>query len=215
MEVDLIYPERTEDAFDAPCVIAAAFFDDEELQSFGVDSNSWELDDAFYDYNQFEKPFELWASPLYLSNFYDQFKSYLQESYWRNISEDTFLSEVNKSHSAIRCAIYEAFENNSFYEMVEPLDHIDEENRMSESVRVKLKQGTIIGHYPFRFYAIEVEEKKCYLITGATIKVHKDMGKAENTKVELNKLKYTLEHLNNKELNTKDVFVTQALSGTI
>lgn len=43
MEFDLIYPERKEDVFDAECVITAVFFDDEELQSFGVDSSSWEL----------------------------------------------------------------------------------------------------------------------------------------------------------------------------
>ena len=211
MEIDLIYPEKKEDAFDAPCVIAAAFFDDEELRNFGVDSNSWELDDAFYDYNQFEKPFELWASPLYISDFYGQFKSYLEESYWRNISEDTFQTEVEKSRNRIRHTLHESFEDNSFYELVEPLDCSDEQNRLIESIRVKLKQGTIIGHHPFRFYAIEVEEKKCYLITGATIKVHKDMGKAENTKIELRKLEHALEYLNRNELNTKDVFVTQAL----
>ena len=211
MEVDLIYPEKREDAFDAECVIAAAFFDNDELQSFGVDSNSWELDDAFYDYNQFEKAFELWGSPLYVSDFYNRFKLYFQEPYWRNISEDTFLKEVDKSRGVIRHAIYDAFENNSFYDMVEPLDYSDGENRLSESVRVKLKQGTIIGHHPFRFYAVEVEEKKCYLITGATIKVHKYMGKSENTKIELKKLEYTLDQINKKELNAKDVFVTQAL----
>lgn len=32
MEFDLIYPERREDAFDAECIVAAVFFDDEELQ---------------------------------------------------------------------------------------------------------------------------------------------------------------------------------------
>ena len=47
MEFDLIYPERREDAFDAECIVAAVFFDDEELQAFGVDSDSWELNDAF------------------------------------------------------------------------------------------------------------------------------------------------------------------------
>lgn len=61
MEFDLIQPERKEDAFDAECVIAAVFFDDEELQSFGVDSNSWELNDAFYNSNQFDKTFDLWS----------------------------------------------------------------------------------------------------------------------------------------------------------
>lgn len=76
MEFDIIYPENKTDAFDAECIIAAVFFDDNELLSFGVKSNSPELDDSFYSYNQFEKAFELWSSPQYLSDFYNQFKTY-------------------------------------------------------------------------------------------------------------------------------------------
>lgn len=209
MEFDLIYPERREDAFDAKCIVAAVFFDDEELRSFGVDNNSWELDDAFYDYNQFEKAFELWASPQYLSDFYNQFKSFLEADYWRNISEDNFLREVNQSVTSIKKTILESFENNTFYNLLEPLAVYDENCRLSESIRVKLKQGTIVGHYPFRFYAIEIEEKKCYLITGATIKVHKDMGKVDNTRIELRKLDHTLQYIKGNALDTKDIFVMQ------
>ena len=211
MEFDILYPERRKDAFDADCVIAAVFFDEDELLSFGVKSDSLELDDAFYDYNQFEKAFELWSSPQYLSDFYDQFKSFFQAEYWHDISEDTFLSEVSKSLNTIRKTILSAMENNTFYELIEPLQPEEEESRIYESIRVKLKQGTIIGHHPFRFYAIEIEEKKCYLITGATIKVHKDMKKAGNTEIELKKLECTLNHLQENGLDTKDIFVTQAL----
>ena len=211
MEFDILYPERREDAFDADCVIAAVFFDEDELLSFGVKSDSLELDDAFYDYNQFEKTFELWSSPQYLSDFYDQFKSFFQTEYWHGISEDTFLSEVGRSLNTIRRTIITAMQNNTFYTLIEPLQPEEEEKRAFESIRVKLKQGTIIGHYPFRFYAIEIEEKKCYLITGATIKVHKDMKKADNTEIELKKLEHTLQHLQEKGLDTKDTFVTQAL----
>lgn len=211
MEFDILYPERREDAFDADCVIAAVFFDEDELLSFGVKSDSLELDDAFYDYNQFEKTFELWSSPQYLSDFYDQFKSFFQTEYWHGISEDTFLSEVGRSLNTIRRTIITAMQNNTFYTLIEPLQPEEEEKRAFESIRVKLKQGTIIGHYPFRFYAIEIEEKKCYLITGATIKVHKDMKKADNTEIELKKLECTLNHLQENGLDTKDIFVTQAL----
>lgn len=211
MEFDILYPKRREDAFDAECVIAAVFFDEDELLSFGVKSDSLELDDAFYDYNQFEKTFELWSSPQYLSDFYDQFKSFFQAEYWHDISEDTFLLEVGKSLNTIRKTIFTAMENNTFHELIEPLQPEEEESRIYESIRVKLKQGTIIGHHPFRFYAIEIEEKKCYLITGATIKVHKDMKKAGNTEIELKKLEHTLQHLQEKGLDTKDTFVTQAL----
>lgn len=211
MEFDIIYPKREKDAFDAECVIAAVFFDEDELLSFGVGKDSPELDDVFYDYNQFQKTFELWSSPRYLSDFFDQFNTYFQDSYWHDISEETFLSEVSRSLNAIRQRIIEAMENNRFHELIEPLQPEEEESRLYESIKVKLKQGTIIGHHPFRFYAIEIEEKKCYLITGATIKVHKDMKKADNTKIELNKLEYVLQYINEKGLNSKDTFVSQAL----
>lgn len=138
-------------------------------------------------------------------------KLIFQTEYWRNIPEHTFMAEVNKSLNTIRKTIIEAMENSTFYKLIEPLEASEEEKRLYASIRVKLKQGTIIGHYPFRFYAIEVEEKKCYLITGATIKVHKDMKKADNTEIELNKLEYTLQYINNNGINTKNTFVSQAL----
>ena len=146
-----------------------------------------------------------------LSEFYSQFQSFFQTEYWKDISEQTFHTEVIKSLNMIRKEIIGAIENNKFHELIEPLDIADKEKRLYESIRVKLKQGTIIGHYPFRFYAIEIEEKKCYLITGATIKVHKDMKKADNTSIELRKLEHILQHLDNNDINTKDTFVTQAL----
>lgn len=211
MEFDILYPENKVDAFDAECVIAAVFFDEEELLSFGVKSNSLELNDAFYSFNQFEKAFELWSSPQYLSDFYDYYKTYFQADYWRNLSEDTFQKEVSKSLTAIRKTIFDAMENNTFHELIEPLERQEEEKRLYESIRVKLKQGTIIGHHPFRFYAIEVEEKKCYLITGATIKVHKDMKQADNTEIELRKLEHVLQHIDDNDINTKDTFVIKAL----
>lgn len=147
MDFDILYPERREDAFEADCVIAAVFFDEDELLSFGVKSDSLELDDAFYDYNQFEKAFELWSSPQYLSNYYDQFKSFFQAEYWHDISEDTFLSEVSNSLNTIRKTILIAMESNTFHKLIEPLQPEEETNRIYESIRVKLKQGTIIGHH--------------------------------------------------------------------
>jgi len=211
MDFDIIFPENIADAYDAECVIAAVFFDDNDLLSFGLTSDSYELDDAFYDYNELDKAFQLWSSPLYLSDFYNKFNSYFQADYWRKISEETFQEEVNRSLNKIRLTIINAIENNTFHELVEPLEFGEDEKRLYESIRVKLKQGTIIGHHPFRFYAIEIEEKKCYLITGATIKVHKDMKQVDNTKIELKKLEHTLQYIKDNGIDTKDTFVAQAL----
>ena len=59
MECDLIYPESESEMFDAPCIVAAVYFDDEELISFGLNESAFELDNAFIDLNEFEKAFEL------------------------------------------------------------------------------------------------------------------------------------------------------------
>lgn len=146
-----------------------------------------------------------------MSDFYNRNKTHFQAEYWHNITEETFLAEVSKSLNTIRKTIIDAIDNNKFHELVKPLEVNEENKRIYESIRVKLKQGTIIGHYPFRFYAIEIEEKKCYLITGATIKVHKDMKKADNTKIELHKLEYTLQYIKDNGLDTKNTFVINAL----
>ena len=40
MDFDLIYPDNKKDALDAECVVAAVFFDEEELLSFGIKDDS-------------------------------------------------------------------------------------------------------------------------------------------------------------------------------
>ena len=207
MECDLIYPESESEMFDAPCIVAAVYFDDEELISFGLNESAFELDNAFIDLNEFEKAFELWNSPLYLSNFYDEYRSFFQQDYWREITERDFLEDVTRSVTRIKDTLIQKMEKNDFPSLVAPLDTQDEEKRMYDSIRVKIKQGSIDGHHPFRFYAIEIEENKCYLITGATIKVHKDMLKAPNTTIEMRKLEHILNILTLNEVNTKDTFI--------
>ena len=207
MEYDLIYPDKREKLFDAPCVIAAVYFDEDELLNMGVPEDSLEVQDPFWDYNEFEKPFELWASPKFLSDYYDRYKSFLQQEYWQEITEEEFLAAVSRSLYNNKNELVEKMESDDFYSLVQPLDNDEQAKRLSDIIKVKLKQGTIKGHHPFRFYAIEIEEKKCYLITGATIKVHKDMGKAPNTVVELMKLEKVYKTLEAQEVNTKDTFI--------
>ena len=115
--------------------------------------------------------------------------------------------DVSRSLRRNKDSLIEKIENNEFHSLVEPLGDEDVEKRLVDSIRVKVKQGTIGGHYPFRFYAIEVEENKCYIITGATIKVHKDMGKAPNTKLELEKLARVMKELEENEVKDKEAFI--------
>lgn len=207
MLYDLIYPKNEQDLNEVPCVVAAVYFSKEELIDIGVDPDAIELDDAFIEDNEFEKAFKVWGSPLYLSDFFDKYRSFLEAEYWRGITEEEFLRDVSRSLRGNKDALIEKIENNDFHSLVEPLGEEDVEKRLIDSIRVKIKQGTIGGHHPFRFYAIEVEEKKCYVITGATIKVHKDMGKAPNTKLELEKLARVMQELEASEVKDKEAFI--------
>lgn len=207
MLYDLIYPKNEQDLNEAPCVVAAVYFSKEELIDIGVAPDAIELDDAFVEENEFEKAFKVWGSPLYLSDFYDKYRPFLEAEYWRGITEEMFLRDVSRSLRGNKDTLIEKIENNDFHSLVEPLGDEDVEKRLIDSIRVKVKQGTIGGHYPFRFYAVEVEENKCYVITGATIKVHKDMGKAPNTKMELEKLARVMQDLEESEVKDKEAFI--------
>ena len=207
MEFDLLYPVSEREMMEAPCIVAAVYFNKDELIEIGVNPDAMELIDAFAEENEFIKAFKLWRSPLYLSDFYDKYRSFFEVDYWHSITEEDFIKDVNSSLNRNREELIEKMENNEFSSLVEPLDDIDEEKRLYDSIRVKIKQGTIDGHYPFRFYAIEVEENKCYIITGATIKVHKDMKKATNTELELEKLRRVYEELAVNGVKDKEAFI--------
>ena len=211
MVFDLLFPQKEEDLFDAPCIVAAVYFDKDELLGFGVDNDAVELNEAFIDYNEFDKAFKLWNSPKYLSDFFDRHQRFLEAEYWRGITEREFLKDVARSLGKMKNELRDSMENNGFPELVEPLDEDEEKKRLTDSIRVKIKKGKIKGHYPFRFYAVEIEENKCYLITGSAIKVHKDMKKAPNTEIEFNKLLRVYTDLSGNGVNTKDAFISYLL----
>lgn len=206
MQYDLIYPED-ESQLENVCVIAAAYFDPEELIGLGVDPTSPEVNAPFHKDNEFTKVFNLWDSPLYLREFFYNNIDYFKQEYWNGITEDEFVEDVSGSINNIRIKLLDLFNNNELDTVVEPLSPEEEELRLHQSIKVKIKQGWIHGRYPFRFYAIEIEENKCYLITGGAIKIHKDMLKAPNTKIEMAKLSYALKELSSEGIDTKESFI--------
>ncbi|MDE6378034.1 MAG: hypothetical protein K2K72_04745 [Duncaniella sp.] len=207
MEYDLIYPQDESLAKHVPCVVAAAYFDRDELIGLGVDPASYEVNACFVEDNEFSKPFNLWGSPKYLKEFFNKNLDFFKQEYWNDITEEEFVEDVTKSLNRIRREFIDLFNNHALHTKVEPLEPKEEDQRLHKSIRVKIKQGYIHGRYAFRFYAIEIEENKCYLITGATIKVHKDMLKAPNTSIEMAKLEYALKELSSESIDTKDAFI--------
>ena len=57
MEYDLIYPERLGQMIDTPCIVAAVYFNEDELISLGLPEDSLEVQEPFWDYNELQKPF--------------------------------------------------------------------------------------------------------------------------------------------------------------
>ncbi|MCF0187375.1 MAG: hypothetical protein HUJ98_12930, partial [Bacteroidaceae bacterium] len=123
------------------------------------------------------------------------------------ITEEEFVADVTRSVNRIKTELLRLFKAHEFHTVAEPLDIDDKENRLCQSIRVKIKQGWIHRRLAFRFYAVEIEEEKCYLITGAAIKVHKDMMKADNTTIEMLKVNHALNELASNGINTKELFI--------
>lgn len=207
MQYDLIYPEDENQIREAPCVVAASYFDADELIRLGVDPAAFEVNDPFIDDNEFEKVFKLWDSPCYLRKFYADNIVYFKQEYWDGITEDEFVEDVTNSLNKIKKKLKHLFNNNQLHTVVEPLEPEANDLRLYQSIGVKIKQGRIHGRFAFRFYAVEIEEKRCYLITGAAIKIHKDMLKAPNTKIEKNKIEFALKELIANGIDTKELFI--------
>ncbi|MDE6277924.1 MAG: hypothetical protein K2M06_07445 [Muribaculaceae bacterium] len=212
MDFDIIYPETKEAIRKAQCIVGAAYFTGEELTSLGVPADAYEVDEVFVDDNEFEKPFKLWDSTKYLSNFFKANQTLFEDEYWKGITEERFVEDVTRSLNRIRSTFMNLFLNNEVYTKVEPLDKTDHELRLYQSIPVKIKQGWIGKRLAFRFYAIEVEEKKCYIITGAAIKIHKDMKKAPNTTIEKAKIDQALKKLRSEGIDTKEEFINYFFS---
>lgn len=208
MQYDLVIPEEADQIQKAKCLVVAAYYDAEERLSFGIPK---EIIDAFPEENELSVFFNLLKSPIMISDFYDKNRSLLEETYWQDVSDEEFLSCTLDSAKDIFDWLKPAIQDESWYDDMGPLSPEDAEQRPESSIRVKVKKGIIKNRYPFRIYAIEVEYKRCYIITGGTIKVHKDMRKADNTEIELKKLNYTLRQLQIDGVDTKEGLENQLI----
>lgn len=212
MMYDLIYPEVISEIKDTPCLVAAAVFDKQELCSFGIAEDSHDFNPVFADLNEFDKLFALWSSPAYLVEFYEENLSFFEDDYWTGITITRFVIDVKQSLPQIKRSLRESMDKNELSTLAEPLEDLDAAGRLYRSIRVKFKQGDILQRFAFRIYAIEVEEDKCYLVTGGAIKIARRMEQAPNTRIELKKLDYAFDELRKNVVDTKDTFIDYLLS---
>lgn len=211
MLYDLVFPSSPKELQETACIIAASVFDKNELKSFGVADTAYDFNPAFCDMNEFDKLFALWSSPAYLVDFYEENASYFEDEYWTGITVTRFVFDVRKSVPHIKRSFQQAIESRTVSEIAIPLEGSDEQMRSYKSIRIKFKEGSILNRFAFRIYAIEVEENKCYVITGGTIKIVWAMKEAENTRVELRKIHFVYHELQSNHIDTKETFVEYLL----
>jgi len=144
--------------------------------------------------------FAIWSSPAYLVDFYEENASYFEDEYWTGITVTRFVFDVRKSVPHIKRSFQQAIESRTVSKIAIPLEGSDEQMR-----------SYILNRFAFRIYAIEVEENKCYVITGGTIKIVWAMKEAENTRVELRRIHFVYHELQSNHIDTKETFVEYLL----
>lgn len=185
MELVQIYPRGNLQVADT--FLLSVLFTKNELLSMGVNEGQIEVSDLYIDDDEFNKLYKLWKDPSYLDDFFEENQEFFDDEYWNNITKRKFIADVTSSAPVIFAKIRTLFDENKLDEMFKPLDNIDESKEDYTSIRVKSKFGSINRRIAFRIYAVKIENG-CYIITGGAIKISKDMLKAPNTHIELNKI---------------------------
>ena len=178
MQYDLIYPSDIDQIRSVPCVVAASYFEAKELIAFGVSHSAFDVQNPFVEDNEFEKAFKLWDSPFYLRKFFNDNIEYFKQEYWIGITEDEFVRDVTKSLNDIRKELINLFADHRLHAVVEPLVPEEEGLRLSQSIRVKLKQGWI--HHRLAFLCNRNRRKKMLFDNGCDDKGAQ--GHAESSK---------------------------------
>lgn len=152
----------------------------EEICSYFKKEEIGELDEV-------ERIFDLWTNPLYLDNFFNKNKDYLQQPYWKkiNISIEEAAKKTKEKALAFEAELIENQTN------IESLFHPLDDNTLNfkELSKAKSKRNWL------RFYAIKIEDNK-FLITGGAIKLTHKMKDHQTTRDELTKLEKNKKRLN-------------------
>lgn len=204
MEYKQLYP--ADETLYADNYLVSVVFSREELLSYGVDASAHELNEIYVELDEFNKLRELWQDPLYLEDFYFANSHHFRDPYWGEVEYESFIEDVILSAPLIFEKFSQVLASNEIDTLFEPLGKNDKKNSgKGIRIRVKSKFGKIGRRFAFRIYAIKVDDG-CYVVTGGTIKIVKEMHEAHNTTVELKKLQAVYSDLEESS-NDKNSFV--------
>ena len=192
-------------------VVFAIVFEKEDLEDLGLHDDALEYNELYFEKDEYAIFRAKLKDPLYLHSFYIENEVLLKDQYWRRISKNRFVEDTIASSPTIFSDFKNAFKQKTLYDLFEPLDKRDvairKQNEQGKHphrlVRLKSKYGFIANRVPFRIYAIEVDTD-CFIITGGAIKIVEEMKQAPNTYLELKKIDYVFNELQEAGINNKD-----------
>lgn len=165
--------------------VFSVIFNRKELLLCGAEKS---MIDVEGNMSEFAKLFDLWRDPLYLADFFDDNQDFFNDSYWSNINQESFISDVVISSRYIYKELLEIFECGELSNLFIPLDRASDRERLKGvTYKLKAKFGFISNRIAFRIYGVNIDGIFC--VTGGAIKITKTMQEEKHTIVELNKMK--------------------------
>ena len=202
-------------------LVLAAVFEEEDWVELKVGRDAWEYDELFLGKNEFDNTRHKWQDIILLKEFYRENARHFNQKFWKGLTINRFVEDVRASVPDIFEDFRKSCEAKGLYDHFEPLDKKDEKirekneqnNKPHKLVRLKSKYGYIINKMVFRLYAVEID-RECFIITGGAIKVEEKMEQAGNTLLELDKIDYVKEILEDVGITSKKAFLDYLKKGS-
>ncbi len=175
-------------------------FTEDELISFGVESTDEEII-SYGDVNEFDKFFQLYTDPLYVSSFVDEHEVLFLDEFWSKFTLRDIKKGVLLSAEKFISLIERTQKAKKLDSLFSPL-HKGEDR--SEFTQVHAYSQGINDISFLRLFAIKID-KNTYLVTGGCVKTAQNLQGSEKMRTELNKLNAVEAYLIAKGIKTETV----------
>lgn len=168
-----------------------------------VDPNLISVQFDAYDEHEFRRLFNCWNDPEYLFDFFSEHEGDLCSGFFGNINIETAIHKTRKEAQILERKILFLAKHGNFNPddalatLFKPLSDF---TTKLESLEPSKAKGALSKSW-LRIYAIRPfqDDPNFYIITGGAIKLTRQMKDREHTQKELEKIKITIEYLNNPE----------------
>lgn len=158
-----------------------------------------------YDQHEFRRLFNCWNDPEYLFEFFSEHERDLCSGFFGNITIETAIHKTRKYAQDLEKKILFLAKNgnvNPDYTLATLFKPLSDFSTKLESLEPSKAKGAEFKSW-LRIYAIRPlqEEPNFYIVSGGAIKLTNKMNDRDHTRLELDKIKITVDYLNNPDEN--------------